>query len=700
MLADFEKEYIQNHYQQLAKHQPDFVVRAAQKCMIDSIAEVFARHNAPQNTTQDLRGDHILVVEGPAGVGKSLAYLIAGGVLARMRRKKLVISTATIALQEQLIRKDLPMAFQYSDQPITYALAKGRRRYVCPYRLYQHTIQPTLPDLTITTALWDHKLKPADVTLLHALSDAFQHRKWCGDLDVWPQSIDVALLPRITNDRHGCRKDTCPNRAECPFFLAREQLKKVDVLVVNHDLLLADGAMGGGIILPPLENSFYCIDEAHHLYKKAINQFSSDIALKQGIRTLEKISALLPAIAIHLKKRFHIDEIQTIAHYTEQSLVELLFTLENNTTLASYEDPEKTMLLFEEGVVPDALHHCTQNLALLSKQLFKALHTLSDTINQQQTKTHGTQLDRISDNFGILLSYVDRMQQLWELFDTPVDNRQKPIAKWISRQNDYWFCAAPTDVAHHLKQILWRRPSGILLTSATLRALGTFDIFLQQTGLFALSGITCLALDSPFNFANQGELYLPNILANPKNIAEHTAEVILWLPKLIDLQQAVGTLVLFASQKQMHTVAKQLDACLRAHLLVQGNMTKACLLEKHAAQLAANKPSIIFGLDSFAEGLDLPGKSCVQVIIAKLPFTMPNNPIDRTLSRWVIQQGKDPFLEIAMPEASLKLLQAVGRLLRTESDYGRVTILDHRTTRQPYGRKLLEALPPFKRVKI
>ena len=156
--------------------------------------------------------------------------------------------------------------------------------------------------------------------------------------------------------------------------------------------------------------------------------------------------------------------------------------------------------------------------------------------------------------------------------------------------------------------------------------------------------------------------------------------------------------MLFSSRKQMQEVAFRLPESYLPLLLVQGEQSKASLLAQHREALSAGRPSIIFGLDSFAEGLDLPGEACVHVIIAKLPFAMPDNPIEKTQSRWIEQRGGRPFIEITVPEASIKLIQAVGRLIRTEQDYGRITILDSRIKTQQYGRQMLACLPPFKRI--
>ena len=238
----------------------------------------------------------------------------------------------------------------------------------------------------------------------------------------------------------------------------------------------------------------------------------------------------------------------------------------------------------------------------------------------------------------------------------------------------------------------------MVLTSATLQSLGNFNLLLHQTGLNWLPETSTLALQSPFDFTAQGELYLPPVSASPKDSAAHTAEIAEWLPRLISDSEPIGTLVLFSSRKQMQEVALRLPAAYLPLLLIQGEQSKSRLLQQHHEAIAAGRPSIIFGLDSFAEGLDLPGNACVHVIIAKLPFSMPDNPIEKTQSNWIKQRGGNPFMEITVPEAAIKLVQAVGRLIRTEQDYGRITILDNRIQTQRYGQQLLAGLPPFKRI--
>lgn len=632
MLTDLEKNAIRDHYQNIGKNLPGFRPRASQREMIAAVANAFSRTLAREEGGEPPKreGESIAVIEGPTGVGKSLAYLLAGGIMAQTRGKRLIVSSATVALQEQLVDRDLPFLVEKSGLELTFALAKGRGRYLCPYKLYQLTqsnAQQNLLGFEAPAVLWDSKPKPEELKLLRDIADEFSARRFNGDRDTWPEKIDDAIWLKVTNDRHGCLKTACPNRPECPFYLARDVLETVDVVVANHDLLLADISMGGGVILPAPENSFYCIDEAHHLPKKALSRFAAEHSWNIAVWTLEKLPQLTGKIA----------------------------ALTDKAELANLADEAAASLL-----------------------------------------------DSLTGEFGIFIVRIEQISAVWDLLSTVPLEGEEPLAKWITLRaddkNDYIFNASPISSASHLANSLWRRAAGAVLTSATLQSLGNFNLMLRQTGLQWLPETTTLALKSPFDFEKQGELYIPPIYASPKDPEAHTAAVIEWLPKLISPTEAIGTLVLFSSRKQMQDVALRLPGDYLPLLLVQGELPKAVLLQKHHRAIEEGKASIIFGLDSFAEGLDLPGTACVQVIIAKLPFAMPDNPIEKTQNRWIEQRGGNPFIEITVPEAGIKLIQAVGRLIRTEQDYGRVTILDNRIKTQRYGQQLLAGLPPFKRI--
>ena len=715
MLTDLEKNAIRDHYQNIGKNLPGFRPRASQREMIAAIANAFSRTLTREEGEEAPKreGESIAVIEGPTGVGKSLAYLLAGGIMAQTRGKRLIVSSATVALQEQLVDRDLPFLVEKSGLELTFTLAKGRGRYLCPYKLYQLTqnnAQQNLLGFEAPEVLWDSKPKPEELNLLRDIADEFSARRFNGDRDTWPEKIDDAIWLKVTNDRHGCLKSACPNRLECPFYLARDVLETVDVVVANHDLLLADISMGGGVILPAPENSFYCIDEAHHLPKKALSRFAAEHSWNIAVWTLEKLPQLTGKIATLTDKA----ELANLADEAATSLLDSLhewqFHLaeEPSLSLGSSENDRRKhnepTWLWEDGKIPEGLETTVSNTAIAARSLLKHVVGLNDALSaaRREKEQDGALIDRLTSEFGLFIARIEQISAVWDLLSTVPIEGEEPLAKWITRRaddkNDYIFNASPISSASHLANSLWRRAAGAVLTSATLQSLGSFNLILRQTGLLWLPETTTLALESPFNFDTQGELYIPPVHASPKDPDAHTAAIVEWLPKLVSPVEAIGTLVLFSSRKQMQDVALRLPDEYLPLLLVQGELPKAVLLQRHHQAIAEGKASIIFGLDSFAEGLDLPGTACVQVIIAKLPFAMPDNPIEKTQNRWIEQRGGNPFIEITVPEASIKLIQAVGRLIRTEQDYGRVTILDNRVKTQRYGQQLLACLPPFKRI--
>ncbi len=710
MLTDLEKNAIRDHYRAISENLPQFRPRAAQRQMIAAVANAFSRSKtrAEGEEPPKREGESITVIEGPTGVGKSLSYLLAGGIMAQTRGKRLIVSSATVALQEQLVHRDLPFLVGNSGLELTFALAKGRGRYLCPYKLYQLTqthAQGTLAGFDRPpSVLWDNKPSASDLHTLNSIADEFSARRFNGDRDEWPEKIPDPLWQQVTNDRHGCLKNACPNRAECPFYLARDTLETVDVVVANHDLLLSDIAMGGGVILPAPENSFYCIDEAHHLAKKAVSRFAAEHSLNQALWMLDKLPPVLDRVVGLTDK----SETGSLADEAAASLLDSLnewqFHLGSEPALDLPDDGTDPVWLWQDGKIPDGLDLLVANTAAAARALANHIARLNDALSaaRRDKDQDSTLIDRTTTEFGIFVARSEQTADVWELLATVTPEGGEPLAKWIERRvgdkNDYHFHASPISGAATLANGLWRRAAGAVLTSATLRSLNSFDLLLRQTGLVWLPDTETLALDSPFDFPKQGELYIPPLSASPKQPAEHTAAVIEWLPKLVSAAEPVGTLVLFTSRKQMNEVAMRLPEDYLPLILVQGEIPKAVLLEKHHAALADGRASIIFGLDSFAEGLDLPGEACVHVVIVKLPFSMPDNPIEKTQNRWIEQRGGNPFIEVTVPEAGIKLVQAAGRLIRTESDYGRVTILDNRVLTQRYGRQLLACLPPFKRI--
>jgi len=280
------------------------------------------------------------------------------------------------------------------------------------------------------------------------------------------------------------------------------------------------------------------------------------------------------------------------------------------------------------------------------------------------------------------------------LFEDFAQQSEYRHARWINRTPyDVEMVSAPIEPGHILHKVLWQRAYGAICTSATLSALGRFDRFFERAGLDA--DVLRVRIPSPFDYPNIATFHVPAMTSDPRDFDAHSVEVAELLPEL--MSREISALVLFTSWRQLNTVVKALPATLNDKLLVQGESAKQVLLREHRKRIDEGESSYLFGLASFSEGLDLPDAYCRHVIIVKVPFAVPDDPVDQAMAEWAEARGRNAFYEISVPDAALKLIQACGRLIRHENDYGRVTMLDKRIVTQRYGQALLDSLPPFKR---
>jgi len=703
----------------MARQFPNFQLRAGQRQMMEFIASALARSLEPDETGAVTRqGESIAVVEGPTGTGKSLGYLLPGLLMARAAGKKLVVSSGTVTLQEQLANNDIPRLATYAGLKVGAAIAKGRGRYLCTYRLKQQLEGTSAhaglqPDL-LTDILPEKNVNFGSGFLpkLQMLDNLLASGAWAGDRDALPEPIADAVWSQVTNDRHGCIKTRCAFLAQCPFFKARQALDEVDIIIANHDLLLADLAMGGGVILPAPRESFYCIDEAHHFAARATQQFAAAHALNGSLLWLEKTGHAVMRAAHLLATSYPLagaEQINQLAETVTGYLMELR-TLLNSTPVLKLDlnIPIPISWRFEKGILPPELTEISRNLAIATETFANRLKKLRDTLKRAHLNSEHLQAALIEKSLlelGFFCGRADNLAAVWNLLITENTAELPPVAKWITaavthnnkqvETVEYTINASLVRVGHLLAQRLWSQAAGAILTSATLRSLGSFNLLLTETGLLQFSETSCLALASPFDFQKQGRLCIPAMNTDPSDPVAHTKEIIQLLPDLIQTTGANGTLMLFSSKRQMLQVAAKLPSKHRELLLMQGEHSREQLLKKHFARIHAEQPSILFGLDSLAEGLDLPGNACNHLIIAKLPFATPDDPVAQTLSEWIAAQGKNPFLELTLPRASIKLIQAVGRLIRSEQDSGQVTILDTRFVSKFYGKMLRKSLPPL-----
>ena len=695
MLNDEVKQAIQGAYSSWLAAR-GLKPRTGQRAMIAHIANALSRGG------QDgVGGSPICVVEAGTGTGKTIAYVVAAIPIAQALGRKLVISTATVALQEQLFYRDLPDLQRAGALDFSFALAKGRGRYVCPARLDTLVRSSSGDDAQIALVEEPLNLSPDAVQFYRALSAGWSDSSWAGDRDSWPEAIPDGRWALATTDHHQCSGRRCSYVSQCPFFTARAGLEAAACVVANHDLVLADIALGGGAVLPEPEDSIYIFDEAHHLPDKACAHWSFQARIGLAREQLAEGSRLATTLLAEPRAsdtmRRRLAEVPGLCIEADALLcsvaAELLALLPQSPrageSALEYRLPHGRVPPAVAGLAA-ALHN---TLARLAAAVADAADDLSRTLEQG-----GASTQQRYAALGLFAARAQRLSGLWQAWSEPDPEGEAPRARWIRlaerrATEDLEVAVAPVLASSLLYDRVWSRVAGAVLTSATLTALGSFERILLRAGL----PDDCLfaTVPSPFDYAARACLAVPRLAADPSDPAAHTREVGRWLEEELNLAEA--SLVLFASRRQMREVYDRVSLSLRDCVLLQDHFGKQELLRLHRQRIDAGEGSVIFGLASFAEGIDLPGGYCMHVVIAKLPFAVPDDPVEAALAEWIESRGGNPFMEISVPDAALRLVQASGRLLRTEEDTGRITLLDRRVITKAYGRKILDSLPPFRR---
>ncbi|MDA0147270.1 ATP-dependent DNA helicase DinG [Vibrio sp. LaRot3] len=682
------QQSIRQSYQNLQFQLENFVPRRAQNYLVAEIAKTLCGEYHKSN--------RIIVAEAGTGIGKSLSYLMSTIPVAVLNNRKVVISTATVALQEQLINKDLPLFRRITDREFSFILAKGRQRYCCAEKLASACGADGGQ-----LAMFESKPKQKDIELLQTMYKSLSQGKWDGDRDSWPKTISDEIWRMIVSDKHSCN-NSMPAHRGCPFQKARSELDKTDVIIANHSLVMADADLGGGVILPEPENTIYVFDEAHHLPHVARDHSAAAASLKGAASWLERLNQSVTKFA-NLADEKRVGRFRNELQDSVQQLIPSL------TQLASSFDPahfEENLYRFEHGELPSWLEEEAKQLKQLSHKGAQATAKIADLIAERVKD--GEVSSRLAEpalaEIGFYIQRMDNLAQVWNLMAEPQREKGAPLARWLEldqeREGDFIVNVSPLEVGWQLDQQLWSRCLGAVLTSATMRALNSFSFFCRQAGISekAEDGTRFLALASPFDYQKQAQLIVPKMKYEPQ-APEFTEYLIDILPNLIEDKQA--NLVLFSSYWQMNQVAEALDSQFIKKgwaLQIQGKESRGEILKKHKTLVQCQKTSILFGTGSFSEGLDLPGELLENLIITKIPFAVPTSPVERAHAEYIEDKGGNPFMQITVPEASKKLIQSVGRLLRKERDSGKVIILDRRLVSKRYGKSLLDSLPPFERV--
>ena len=662
-----------------------FKARLGQRQMIGAVASAVA---AGVQYGAAAGGARIIAVQAPTGSGKTLAYGVASVPIARAAGKKVVISTATTALQSQLMDKDM-LTLQRAMPGMTFAIAKGRNRYLCPVRLER--------------ALAQRASASADSEALKSLAARFGSGDWDGDMDSLKEPVAQNAWRRVTNDSKGCSGRSCGSVSTCPYYKARSAIAQADVVVANHDLVLAD-LLGFGGILPAPAETVFVIDEAHHLADKATKTLESSHRLSDGIRWAANGKRVMHAL-VGVSGDRSVDGLAEKACAALAKLSQALVAAETNLrdSVAGQRQPDGTSAVkLEELKLGGDL---ARVVGSCSKEAVLACDALLD-VREQLGGERGKDLpavtrDGLLSDIGELMTNIEAVRDTWGLLS--VDSYgNAPVAHWVSFERaggveEIRVCASPTSAAETLHEVLWSRACSVVACSATLTSVGGFKPFLSETGLALTTGVQTIEIASPFDYAAQGKLVIPKMAASAKDAAGHTKELIRLLPlALRSMRPASGCVVIFSSWTQLEAVAGNMPDWVKGVLQIQPRSGgKAAMVAAHVAAISAGRCSVMFGTASLEEGLDLPGALCQMVMIAKLPFAVPTHPVDEARKAWVENKGGNYFTDVVVPLAFRRLAQGLGRLIRSETDTGTVVVFDERLRTTGYGKKMLRALPPF-----
>ncbi|MCR5612113.1 ATP-dependent DNA helicase [Treponema sp.] len=664
----------------LAKISKDFEERKSQIELLTEITEAF-------------NANYITAYEAGTGVGKSFAYLIPSMLWSLANQEKVVISTGTINLQQQLSQKDIPAAEKIIGKKVKAILLKGRQNFICRRRMN---------DLSSERDLFDTELQTLD-----------RIAEWVKTTSTGSRSevtfeVSDNLWARVNSESDACMGLRCPFREKCFVMKVRDEAESADILVVNHHLLFADieARMNGAgyedqAVLPAYKRIVF--DEAHGIESAATSFFSTSV---NRFAILKKLNLL------YRQRK------STIAGY--------IFTLQAMSNcpdetehISSAISEIKNNIMNLEIASLDLLHdEYSMKIDSRTQQKFQPVISLLLTLGNSLMSFTGIIrqiMEGIDEDNHTEGAYWETKSILRHLEDIAcacknfsVWEEKNETVFWIQKQrlnvqgeseNPYYvtFTQTPLDISKMMNAGVYEPMASVVHTSATLQINNTFDFFLRRTGISYADKdrVKTGFFASPFPYKENVLLAVPDDIPFPQSL-DYQSYVNKSILKLV---KASGgrTLVLFTSYESMkaaYSATKTYISDMGIELFKQGDDDRFRLLDR----FKNDDTSVLFATDSFWQGVDVPGSSLSQVIIVKLPFTVPNDPVFSARCELIEKRGGSSFAELSVPEAIIKFRQGFGRLVRRSTDKGAVIVLDKRLTTKPYGKKFIDSLPETKRM--
>lgn len=667
-----------------AERFPNFEFRSGQMDMASQITEAFKNE------------DH-LVVEAGTGVGKSFAYLVPAMEFSRETKAKVVVSTNTKNLQEQLFYKDLPQLREMLPLPFKAVLVKGRENYICERRweelLMEQTkgLSPYEAHALLYLFVWKQLSNTGDVSE----NSSFDRKRFS---IVWR---------KICSDRYLCASRKCPNFLKCHVMKLRKDIETASIVVANHSLLLADAQMDNTTLG---EYRYLIIDEAHNLMGAASKHLGFDLSFadfnslfNQLVHGAKKQSGFLHQLQQTVHKsmvtdanKSHIDSLVTKLQLELDEQRRPLTQIFNQAATRCSEADSYGKLRIKQSSAFSDIFEPLKEFSLAFKNIMKDLVALNNVLGSFNSK----QVANLEAMKESLVAYVQRCAESEERILTLLNPDLENYAMWIEANPrpdrnipSSSLCYSPVEVSGHLSNLLYSKIPCIVFTSATLALRGSFRYFMNQSGLNLMQDKTVRQsiVDSPFDYDKQSLLLIGSFLPEHKD-RFFQGQALGCLEQVLTTTN-VGTMALFTSYRDLDTVYDHLgDTLYHAHrpFFAQGKGgSPTSILD----DFKKSKNAVLLGTSSFWEGVDIQGESLSLLILYKIPFQVPSEPLVEALIEKLERENKDSFMHFMLPNALLKLRQGFGRLIRSKSDRGVVLIMDSRVSRKRYGDYFKQILP-------